>query len=363
MSSFPRIAIVHEKLVRLGGAERVVKMLSDLFPEAPIYTTLYDEKVCGRDFPSQKIRVSPLQKWWKFFGKRDKFFLPFFPRAVESWDFSEYDIILSSSSAFVHGILVPLETKHICYCHSPMRYAWDYSNEYLDSYPPFFRILIRSFLKKIRMWDQLASLRPDRYVANSKIVSERITKYYRRESEVLFPPVDIDRFSSEKKRHSFFLVLSALQSFKRIDMVIDAFKKNGLPLVIAGTGTEENALKKRAEGAKNITFLGRVSDEKARDLLETCQAFLFPGEDDFGITPVEAMASGAPVIAFGKGGVLETVLPKETGIFFDEQSPESLQSALDDFETISFDPKKGRKRAEEFSQKIFQDKILSYVQE
>lgn len=294
-------------------------------------------------------------------GKRDKLLLPFYATAIESFDFSQYDVVISSSSGFAHGVIVPVHTKHICYCHSPMRYAWDWKNEYLREMPKFMQILANSILRKVRMWDQLAAKRVDTYFANSKTVAQRIEKYYRRESKILFPPVEVLKFDWRKPREEFFFIISALQAFKRIDLAIEAFRKSGLPLKIAGTGSEKSNLKALAKDAPNIEFLGRVSDSEAQELFETCRAFVFPGEDDFGITPVEAMAAGSPVIAYGRGGVTETVVEGETGIFFLEPSAESLLSAIDQFEQMKFSAEACRKRADLFAKEKFEKRILELV--
>lgn len=334
-----KVALVHDFLVRPGGAERVLKVLATMFPDAPIYTLVYDEKSIGKDFPRSRVRPSRLSKW-QFGGKRFyRYFLGKMPRIVEEWDFSSFDLVISSSNAFAHGIVVPTKTTHVSYCHSPMRYAWDYAHEYLEEqHFGFFRkFLAQMMMKKIRMWDRLAGERPDFYIANSQHVAKRISKYYRRKSEVIYPPIDISRFSknddrrmsahkSEKKHEDYFLVLSQLSPYKKVDLAVQLFNKIGRRLIVIGAGPQEVFL--RSIAAPNVEILGWKTDEEVAEYLCYCRALIFPGEEDFGIVPVEAMACGKPVLAFRKGGALETVVEGVTGEFFDHSTVESMEEGL-----------------------------------
>lgn len=355
-----RIALVHEMLVKLGGAERALKELSDLFPKAPIYTLLHNSKQTEDWFTGKKIHVSGLQKWYRL-GIKPKFLLSGMPSAIETFDFSAYDLVISSSSAFAHGIKTGKKTKHICYCHSPMRYAWDYTHEYTKNYSPLLRFFIAQKLNKIRQWDYLASDRPDLILANSRHVRKRIQKYWRKESVVLYPPVDVERFRVTSRHEDYFLIISALTPFKKIDLAIHTFNKIRRRLVIIGDGSQRRFLQSIAKD--NVEFLGYQSDQAVRDYLENCRALIFPGEEDFGLTPVEAMSAGKPVLAYGMGGVLESVRAGISGEFFYEANPESLEDGLARLlaNEKHYDPQKIRQIAEGFDRKVFVGKIKKLV--
>ncbi len=323
-----KVAIVHDFLLKLGGAERVTKALSEIFPEAPIHCLLYDEEKVGSVFPSERVVPSFLQNYPRFMRRRHRFLTHKMPRAVEEMCFEGYDLVISSSSAFTHGIITPLETQHLCYCHSPMRYAWDYSNEYVrDNDIQGFKAVAYSFLiKYLRQWDRISSDRPDKYLANSVNVQKRLKKYYDVGSNVVFPPVDTDRFRAKEKHEDYFLIVSTLTPYKRIELAVQLFNKIGRRLVIIGDGSQRPYLEEIA--GDNIDFLGFKDDDTVREYLENCRAFIFPGEDDFGITPVEAMACGKPVLAYAKGGAKETVVSGKTGEFFFEANVEGMEDGL-----------------------------------
>lgn len=323
-----KIAIVHDFLLKLGGAERVVKALSDMFPKAPIYTLLYDEKKVGSVFPKEKIKTSFLQNYPSFIRKRHRFLTHMMPRAIEEMDFSEYDVVISSSSAYSHAIITPVETNHICYCHSPMRYAWDWTNEYRkeNSISGLKTILYAPLLKSLREWDRVSSDRANLYIANSQNVQGRLKKYYDQNSQIIYPPVDVNRFRAKEGHSNYFLIVSTLTPYKKIDLAIQLFNKLGRQLVIIGDGPQRKYLESIA--ADNIDFLGFKDDDTVREYMQNCRALIFPGEEDFGITPVEAMACGKPVLAFGKGGCTETVISGKTGEFFFENTVESMEDGL-----------------------------------
>ena len=356
-----KIALAHEMLVKLGGAERVLKSLSDLYLKAPIYTLFYDSKKTDEWFGDKKMHPSKLQKWFKL-GIKPKFLLSKMPKAVEKWNFSNYDVVISSSSAFIHGIKTGPNTKHICFCHSPMRYAWDYTHEYTKNYSKFMQFLIARKLNKIRQWDFLTSGQPDLIIANSKHVQKRIQKYWRRDSVVVYPPVDVNRFTPQKHHEDYFLIVSALTPFKRIDLAIHTFNKIRRKLIIIGDGTQRKYLESIAHD--NIEFLGYKDDHVTRDYIENCRAFIFPGEEDFGITPVEAMAAGKPVLAYGMGGVTESVQAGISGEFFYKLTPESLEDGLARLlaNEKSYNPNTIRLTAEQFDEKVFAEKIQTIVQ-
>lgn len=358
-----KIAIVHDFLLKLGGAERVTKVLMDLFPEAPVYTLLYDEKVVGKVFPKDRVRPSVLQKFPRFIPGIHKLLFPLMPRAIEQMDFTGFDVVISSSSAYSHGIITNLETKHICYYHSPMRYAWDYTHQYLkDQKLGFFgEEIVKKMLHNVRQWDFLASDRVDIALANSKTVQGRIRKYYRKTSEVLYPPVETGRFSPKKEHENYFLIVSTLTPYKRVDLAVELFNKLGKRLVIIGDGSDRARLQRMAAG--NIDFLGFKEDSVVKEYLENCRAFIFPGEEDFGIAPVEAMACGKPVLAFRRGGLTESMVEGKTGQFFEEQSVESMEEGLTQLliHEKNYDANFIAKHAEKFSTEHFKRSIRNLV--
>lgn len=358
-----KVAIVHEFLKKLGGAERVVKVLADLFPDAPIYTLLYDKDKVGDVFLESRVRTSELQRLPGFLRARQKYLLPKMPKAIEKLDFSEFDVVISSSSAFAHGIVTNSYTKHICYCHSPMRYAWDWKNEYIKEQNAgrLKKAAIAIMMNKIRMWDQIAGDRPDEYIANSRTVQQRIKKYYKKDSRVIYPPVDLSRFKPNKKNENFFLIVSTLTPYKRVDLAVNLFNKIGKQLVIIGDGPQKPYLQSIA--GKNISFLGFKDDEVTAEYFRNSRALIFPGEEDFGITPVEAMACGKPVLAYGRGGVTESVIPGVTGEFFNEPTVSSMEDGLGRLimNEKNYSMKAIREQAEKFSQEKFEKEIMKAV--
>lgn len=358
-----KVAIVAELLVKMGGAERVVKKFAEMYPDAPIYTLLYDEEKCGKDFPAARIKPSFLQKFPKFIRKRYRWLLALMPYAVESFDLSGYDLVISSSSAFAHGALTNSETLHVCYCHSPMRYAWDYAHEYLKEqwFNPVKRWLAEATLKKIRLWDKVAADRADFYIANSRHVQQRIAKYYRLPAEVIYPPVDVKKIKADGDSEEYFLMMTTLAAYKKVDLAINLFNKTGKKLVIVGDGAERGFLENMA--GKNIEFRGRLSDEDAREVLEGCRAFIFPSEEDFGIGMVEALAAGKPVLAYRAGGAVEFIKPGVNGEFFEEQTLASMEDALGKLilHEKKYDRKAMRELAEGFSEEVFEKKIIKFI--
>ncbi len=355
-----KIALAHEMLTKLGGAERVVKTLSDLYPKAPIYTIFQNKKKAADWFGDRKIKTSHLQKWLAL-GIPPKFLLSKMPKAVEKMNVSNYDIVISSSSAFMHGLKTGKNTKHICYCHSPMRYAWDYTHEYTKKYSSYAQFLIADKLKPIRQWDFLTSGNPDILIANSKHVQKRIQKYWRKDAEVIYPPVDVKKFTAKKEHEDYFLIVSALTPFKRIKLAIKVFNKIKRKLVIIGDGTQKKYLESIAKD--NIEFLGYKDDHAVRDYYEHCRAFIFPGEEDFGITPVEAMAAGKPVLAYGIGGVTESIQAGISGEFFYEPTAESLEDGLARLlaNEKNYDPEKIHSIAQQFDKSVFEEKMKKII--
>lgn len=359
-----KIAFVHDFLLRPGGAERVLKCLMDEYPDAPVYTLLYDEKKMGHLFPKERVRTSYLQKFPRFLPGIHKLMFPLMPGAVERFDFTGFDVVVSNSNAYAHGVVTNLETRHICYYNSPMRYAWDYTHQYLKDQQLGLigESIVMGMLHKVRMWDYLASKRVDTKLANSKTVQDRIRKYYREDSLVIHPPVDTERFTPHKKNEGYFLIVSQLSKYKRIDLAVELFNRIGKRLVIIGQGPDMTRLKRMA--ANNIDFLGYKPDEVVKEYFENCRAFLFPGEEDFGIAPVEAMACGKPVLAYRKGGLTETMIEGVTGEFFNEPTVESMEAGLTQLliHEKEFDSEKIAKHAQQFSEKAFKKAMREVIE-
>lgn len=355
-----KIAIVCDWLTIYAGAERVILEMHQLFPKAPIYTSLYDKEKC-KVFKDADVRESAL-RYLPFARKFHRLFFPLMPYAFEKMDLSEYDIVISSSHSAAKGIITKPGTLHISYCHSPMRYVWDQSHSYQNTYKAFqpLKILYRPILHKVRMWDRVASARVDKFIANSNYVSKRIKKYYKQDSEVLYPPVDLDTFSVGEKKRTNYLAVGRLIPYKRFDLIVEAFNKLGLPLHVVGTGPELSKLKKMAK--ENIKFLGNISNEELREEYKNAKALIYPQIEDFGIVPLEAMASGTPVIALAKGGALETVKEKISGVFFEEQNVNALIKAVEKFKKMKFEPAKVAKSVQEFSSARFKAELLHLIE-
>lgn len=364
-----KIAIVHDFLVKIGGAEKVLLEIHKIFPDAPIYTLIYSESGTKRQFAGKDFDIIPsaLQKLPAIIRNRPKLLLARFPQAIEEFDLSKFDIVISSSNSYAHGVITKPKTLHVSYCYSPMRYIWDWHHQYLlenNIGYGFMSMQLRKVLSRIRIWDRAAADRVDTWIAISKTVQKRIKKYYKQDSNVIYSPVDIEKIKiSEKKPENFYLVVSRLSPYKKIDLAIEAFNKLGKKLIIVGEGSDLDRLKSLAK--ENITFLGWQSDQTVSELMSRAKALIFPGEEDFGLTPIESMAAGRPVIAYNKGGVTETVVEGKTGLFFDDASPESLVDAVERFE-LSFDqfsPLDCRKQAENFSSSKFQKDFKQTVTE
>ncbi len=354
-----KVAIIHEWLTIYGGSERVVEQFCKIFPDADIYTTVYNEKNMGDIFPKEKVYTSFMQKI-PFSRKYYTKMLHLMPAAFESFDLSSYDLVISSSSSCAKGVITRAETRHISYIHTPMRYAWDLYHEYMRNSGIITRLAMRRLLPRIRQWDALSSLRVDEFIANSSIVQKRINKVYRRDSIVIHPPINTDFFVPDyNEPEDFYMILSRLIPYKKIDIAIQACNNLKKKLIILGAGPLEKKLKKLA--GPTIKFTGRLNDEESRDYYQRCKAFLFPGYEDFGITPLEAQACGRPVVAYGKGGALDSVINGKTGLFFPEQTVESLSDAIVKFEKMNFNSKEIRKHAEKFSSGNFRKNIKTLI--
>ncbi len=360
-----KVAIVHDWLVNYGGAERVVEAMLSIYPDADIFTLVYDEKKMGKIFPKEKVHTSFLQKIPKATKLYTKF-LSFMPRAFESFDLTSYDLVLCSSSSCAKGVITSPNTAHVAYIHSPMRYAWDLFYSYKKSSGKLTRFFMDRWIPNIRLWDYVSSQRIDTLIANSSYIARRIKKCWNREASVIYPPVDTDRLSPNgKEAEDFYVVFSRFVPYKRLDLAISACGELGKKLVVIGSGSQEKELKALASQYNDITFTGRIGDDEVKGYLQRCKALIFCAEEDFGIIPVEAQACGRPVIAFGKGGALETVIDGETGVFFDRQEVDSVKEALLRFETLYkdnvFNIEKIASHAKTFSTKRFCEQLKNCI--
>lgn len=359
-----RIALVHDWLTGMRGGEKVLEVLCELYPQATLFTLLHNKGSVSETIEQMAIRTSFIDRM-PLKATKYRNYLPLFPRAIESFDFSGFDLIISTSHAVAKGAQPAPGTPHICYCHTPMRYVWELYDEYFG--PGRAGMVTRSAMSVIapmlRTWDIRTSDRVTFFVANSRNVADRIRQYYRRPADVIHPPVNVSQFALSEKDEGYFLIVSALVPYKRVDLAIETFNQNGKPLLIVGTGPESRRLRSIAKS--NIRFLGWQSDQELSRLYAGCRALIFPGIEDFGIVPLEAMACGKPVIAFGKGGALETVVEESdqpTGIFFFDQSVLSLKDALARFSKLRFDPFAIRAHAELFARSQFKERIRLYVE-
>jgi glycosyltransferase involved in cell wall biosynthesis len=356
-----RVAIVHYWFVAMRGGERVVERLLHLFPNADIFTN-----VCDPGSMSETLRQAPLKAGFvnrlPFARRLYQYYLPLMPMALESLDLSEYDLVISSEAGPAKGVITRPDALHLCYCHSPMRYLWDHYPQYRAEAPLLGRIAMPLMYHRLREWDVTSSARVDGFVANSNFIRQRIRKFWRREADVIHPPVETGLFHQSNEIGDNYLWIGQMVPYKRPDLAIEAFNANGLPLTMVGSG---GMLKKlRAMAQPNITFVERLDFASLRKLFARSKAFIMTAEEDFGITPVESMAAGRPVIAFGRGGVLDSVIPGQTGIFFDRQSPDSLIDAVERMETFldHFDPSAAIGQASRFAPEEFDRKFLNLVQ-
>jgi glycosyltransferase involved in cell wall biosynthesis len=355
-----KLAIVHDYLNQYGGAERVLEVLHELFPDAPIYTSIYDAPTMPPAYRQWEIHTSFMQRLPGVM-RHHQSFLPFYPLAFEGFDLSQYDVVLSNSSAWCKGVLTPPTTLHLCYCLTPMRWVWNY-REYVqrERFGRPVRMVLPMMMNWLRTWDRVSADGVDQYATISRAVAARVGKYYRRESTVIYPPVETSSFTVSEEHDDYFLVVSRLIPYKRIDLVVEAFNKLGLPLVIVGDGRDRAALQSRAK--PNIHFTGKLPDAEVRRYYSRCRAFLFPGEEDFGITPVEAQACGRPVIAYAGGGALDTVIDGVTGRLFRPQTAEALAEVVASFDDADYDPAAIRRHAEQFDTACFKRDLLKWIE-
>ena len=332
-----------------------------LFPDAPVYTSMYDPRVMPQEYRAWDIRVSFMNRL-PYVHRRHQLFLPLYRYAFESFDLSEYDAVLSITSAFAHGIKKRADARHLCYCLTPARFLWQY-DEYVqnEAVNNAARKFLPAVVSQLREWDKRAASRVDEFIAISREVQNRIAACYGREACIVYPPVDVTAFHLAPPQDigDYFLIISRLIPYKRIDMAVEAFNQTGLPLVIAGDGRDRARLQARAKS--NIKFLGRVSDAERLDLMARCKAFVFPGQEDFGITPLEANAAGRPVIAYGGGGALDTILEGMNGVLFHAPTSNALIASLKNFRASDFDPHQIRAHAEKFDTRVFQEALKQRI--
>jgi glycosyltransferase involved in cell wall biosynthesis len=339
----------------------VLEELHALFPDAPIFTSIYDPSAMPAAYRDMRIRTSFMQRL-PGVARHHQPYLPLYPLAFESFDFSAYDVVLSTSSAFCKGVVTGPHTLQVCYCLTPMRWVWDYcayvEREQLGR---MARVGLPPIISGLRIWDVTSSHRVDEFVAISRTVQARIRKYYRRDSVVIYPPVRTTLFPDTCPPGDYYLVVSRLIPYKRIDLAVDAFNRLGLRLKIVGDGRDRAALQARA--GRNVEFLGRVGEEELRQLYLGCRGFLVPGEEDFGIAPVEAQAAGRPVVAYGAGGALDTVIVDETGTLFFQQTADALADAVRRLESLAPDPSRIRANARRFDSAVFRAKLQDFILE
>lgn len=356
-----KVAIVHDWLVTYAGADRVVDQLKQAFPNAVIYTLVYDKAKFPPHFQRYDVRTTYIQKL-PFATRLYKNLLTLMPKAFESLDLTEYDLVISSCSCCSKGVVTRPDAVHVCYCHTPTRYLWDFYYTYLNNAGWLKRRLIPGMIHKMRLWDRLAADRVDYFVANSRYIAKRISKYYRREAAVVYPGVHMNEYAVTEQPEDYYLVVSRFTYYKRIDLAVEACTRLGKRLIVVGGGEEEKQLK--ALAGPTVDFKGKLTDEEIKPLYTHARAFLFPGEEDFGITPVEAQSAGCPVLAYGRGGATETVQEGRTGLFFAEQTVDSVAECIQRFERdgVSASRQAIRDESLRFSEERFRAEMRAFCE-
>jgi glycosyltransferase involved in cell wall biosynthesis len=354
-----KIAVVHDYFTQLGGAEKVAEQLYCMLPDPSLFATVAFRKCMPSGISGVPVKTS----WMQNLPGIEKYYRLYFllyPFAVNDLDLSSYELVLSSSSGYAKGVTTSRDAVHVCYCHTPMRWAWNFdSYSERESFGFSQRTLLPMLISGLQRWDKDASRQPDHFVANSRVVAERIRRVYGRSAEVIHPPIDVDRFRFSEEREDYYVVLSRLVSYKRIDLAVRACSERKKKLMVLGEGPDRKSLE--AVAGPTVRFLGRVSDADAEHVVARCKALLFPGEEDFGMVPLEVAAAGRPTIAFRGGGALETILENETGLFFDRQTPEDIGDAIDRFEAHQWSPDILRNHAEQFSVDVFRERFGAFL--
>jgi glycosyltransferase involved in cell wall biosynthesis len=354
-----KIAVVHDYFTQLGGAEKVAEQLYRMLPDPSLFATVAFRKCMPAGISNVPIQTSWMQKL-PGIEKYYRLYFLLYPFAVNDLDLSSYELVLSSSSGYAKGVTTSRDAVHVCYCHTPMRWAWNFdSYSERESFGFSQRTLLPMLISGLQRWDRDASRQPDHFVANSKVVAERIRRIYGRSAEVIHPPIDVDRFRFSEERGDYYVVLSRLVSYKRIDLAVRACSEFKKKLIVLGDGPDRKSLE--AVAGPTVQFLGRVSDADAERIVARCKALLFPGEEDFGMVPLEVAAAGRPTIAFRAGGALETIIENCTGLFFDQQTPESLGDAMERFELHQWSPDVLRNHSEQFGVDVFRDRFAVFL--
>jgi len=358
-----KIALVFDWMTNPGGAEKVNYTLHQMFPNAPIFTSVFNKEKL-KEFKKANIQTSFIQNL-PFSKDKHQIYLGLMPYAYENFDLSDFDIVISSSHACAKGVITKPETLHICYCHTPMRYAWDNWHKYFEEYKMnrIFKGIAKKRIHKIRIWDRISADRVDHFIANSTTTQRRISKYYNRSSVIIHPMIEADKYKISKDTKNYFLAVGRLTPYKKFDLIVDTFNDLGLPLKIVGTGIMETELEEKAK--ENIEFLGFVNDETLSKLYSESEALIFPQLEDFGITPLESMASGRPVIAFNQGGALDTVVDGETGILFKKQNKRALKKAVETYleRKNKFNPVDTRAKVLKFDKKVFEKLLMKFIED
>lgn len=354
-----KVALVHDWLNQIGGAENVLLALKELFPGAPVYTSIYDRAAMPPVMRTWEIRTSFMNRLPAIY-RHHQAYTPLYPLAFEHFDFSGYDLVISNKSGFCHGLITPAGTTHLCYCLTPTRFLWSFHGYVEREGLGLAARTMLPVMTALRAWDQLAGQRPDHFVAISRAIKERVAKFYRRESVVIHPPVETVRFQIADDVGGYYFIVSRLVPYKRIDLAVRAFNLLGRPLVIAGEGRDRAALE--AMAGPNIRFIGRLSDAELPRWMARARAFIFPGEEDFGIAPLEAQAAGRPVVAYAAGGALDTVIEGHTGTFFTEPTPEALAEAVRRLDGLFLDPQAIRAHARTFDSAHFKRRFMGYIE-
>lgn len=359
MGTKMKIAVVHDYFTQMGGAEKVAAEMFAMVPNADMFATVALAQCLPPLLQGAPVRTS----WMQGLPGIEKYYRLYFllyPFAVSSLDLSAYDLVLSSSSGYAKGVKTGRDSIHVCYCHTPTRWVWNYDGySKRESFGTIQRSLLPMLIQGLKYWDQGASRQPDHFVANSKVVADRIKAAYGRSAEVIHPPIDVDRFHSSSEQDDYYIVLSRLVPYKRIDLAVQACTMLNKKLIVIGEGPNRKSLEKMA--GPSVTFLGRAPDKEVEYYVARCKALLFPGEEDFGMAPVEVAAAGRPTIAYRAGGACETILENCTGLFFDNQTPESLAAAIQQFERQEWSPADLRSHAETFRVEVFNERFLSFL--
>lgn len=358
--SSPRVALVHYWLVSMRGGERVLERLLGLYPGADVFTHVYDPASVSNRIRQASVKTSFISRM-PFSRRYYQYYLPLMPMALEEFDLSDYDLVISSESGPAKGVITQPGSLHLCYCHSPMRYLWDHYHQYKGEANALTRLAMPAMYHRLRNWDVSSSARVDKFAANSRFIQSRIAKVWRRSAEVIHPPVEIGLFTPSLELDDYYLWVGQMVPYKRPDLVVDAFNESNRKLLMVGTGSMLKKLRARAN--PNITFVERMDFTTLRRTYARARAFIITAEEDFGIAPVEAMASGRPVIAYGRGGALDTVMPEITGLFFDRQDLRALHNAVERMEQFlpHFDPRAAIARANHFAPGVFDRKMREFA--